>query len=118
MLLLRAIRNRSLAYPASPPAESTSMNDATSVVDRVTRVRGLMATRAAQFPTDLDSLQSIFLIGSCSENIPEEWYQDYDVHFLFDGIALKPATLEWLHDLLHECETMSDSSCRIETFLR
>lgn len=94
------------------------MNSANSITERVSTLRQFMAVRAAEAPPTIDSLKSVFLIGSCSQEIPEDWYQDYDVHFLFDGLALRPQTLQWLRGLLSECVQMSDANCRIETFLR
>lgn len=94
------------------------MISANPITERVIALRQFMAVRAAEAPTTIDRLQSVFLIGSCSEEIPDDWYQDYDVHFLFDGLALRPQTLQWLRELLAECVQMGDASCRIETFVR
>lgn len=94
------------------------MRYAIPVTERVAALRQFMAERAAAVPPTIDSLQSVFLIGSCSQEIPDDWYQDYDIHFLFDSVALRPDTLHWLRHLLQECERMSDETCRITTFVR
>jgi hypothetical protein len=94
------------------------MSTAISIIDRVSALRQFMAQRAADAPPTIDRIQTVFLIGSCSDELVDDWYQDYDIHFLFDGLALRPETLHWLRDLLAECRQMSDASCRIETFVR
>lgn len=90
------------------------------VRDRVFAIRTMIrdaADKAAAQP-GLDPLRSVFLIGSCSDEIPDDWYQDFDIHFLFDGLALTPQTLAWLTDLLLRCRDLSDSSCRVETHVK
>lgn len=90
-----------------------------NVVERVEAVRRMMRERALSIPPDANRLRSLFLIGSCSSpEIPPDWYQDYDVHFLFDDIAITPATVEWLRTLLADCRGLGDSTCRITTSVK
>lgn len=88
-------------------------------IDVVARIRAMMANAAGKMPDSADQLRSIFLIGSCSgPQIPDERYQDYDVHFAFQGFALRDETLEWFRLLLDDCMALSDDRVRVETFVK
>lgn len=76
------------------------------------------AAASAAEDRQLDRLRSVFLIGSCSDEVPDEWYQDFDIHFLFDGLALRPQTLAWLSDVLQRCRDLGDELCRVEAFAK
>jgi hypothetical protein len=78
----------------------------------------IQAAAASAADQNLDRLRSVFLIGSCSDEVPDEWYQDFDVHFLFDGLALRPETLAWFRDVLQRCRDLGDEVCRVEAFAK
>lgn len=93
---------------------------ASDVRDRVIKLRTMIRDAAAAAVDDdrLDPLRSVFLIGSCSDDVPDDWYQDFDIHFLFDGLALRLTTLVWLADLLQQCRDLSDGSCLVEAHVK
>lgn len=98
----------------------TTARPTTNVRERVTAIR-LMIQEAAQVAGEcpgVDPLRSAFLIGSCSGEISDEWYQDFDIHFLFDGIALSEATLGWITALMQRCCEAGDDRCRVEAFVK
>lgn len=98
----------------------TTTHAAASIRDRVVAIRSMIkeASRKARERPGVDPLRSVFLIGSCSGDITDEWYQDFDIHFLFDGIALTEASLAWLAALMDGCRAEGDERCRVEAFVK
>ncbi len=93
---------------------------ASDVRDRVVKLRTMIRDSAGVAVGDdrLDPLRSVFLIGSCSDEVPDDWYQDFDIHFLFDGLALRPKTLAWLADLLQRCRDLSGGGFLVEAHVK
>lgn len=95
------------------------MNAHPTIQERVEGISHRIRSKAEALPAGADSLRSVFLIGSCSGAVvPADWYQDYDLHFLFDGLVLQPETIAWLRRLLDELVAGSDPACRIEAFVK
>lgn len=80
----------------------------------VTELKNAMAKAANEV-----NLKSLFLIGSCSgDALSDEWYQDYDIHFLFDEIFIPTDKLNWLRELLKNSALKSNQDCKIEWFVK
>lgn len=65
-----------------------------------------------------ENLQSVFLIGSCSEGASDEWYQDYDIHFLFNQVYIPIEKLDCLLELLKNLGSRSNKTAKIEYFVK
>lgn len=90
-----------------------------TIQERVQEISHRIRSEAELLPVGADPLRSVFLIGSCSgAEVPADWYQDYDLHFLFDGLALRPESIAWLRRLLDSLVAGSDPTCRIEAFVK
>lgn len=85
-----------------------------SASDRIRNLKERMTESASKL-----NLRSLFLIGSCSDIITlDEWYQDYDIHFLFNEINVPRKKLDLLRGLLQKFVLESDQNCKIEYFVK
>jgi hypothetical protein len=92
------------------------MGEVSNILERIAHD---MARSCSDINAAWGNIRSLFLIGSCSQGpFSDDWYQDYDVHFLVDDIAICRPMLDWLAQKLDEYVSWSTPRCRVEAGLR
>jgi hypothetical protein len=89
------------------------------VRDLVTRIAADMANSCQAARDSGIPVRSLFLIGSCSQkDFDDYWFQDFDIHFQIDGLALGRDTINWLRELLGVYRSWSTDTTLIDSSIR
>lgn len=64
-------------------------------------------------------VRSLFLIGSCSQKeFDDYWFQDFDIHFQIDGLALDREAVGWLRERLATYRSWSTATTFVDATIR